>query len=84
MLLPRDNTTPQFKLDKVKVEGCYRCRKKDFEIEDNKLTCLNCGYLYWIEPDKSDGLYRSYTIPISHIEGEEVDASKWNAEKFNK
>jgi hypothetical protein len=84
MLLPRDNTTPQSKLEKVRLEGCYRCYKKDFEITDNKLVCLKCGYNYWIEPDKSDGLYRSYVISEESIIGKEADASKWNLEKSNR
>ena len=84
MINKRDSTTPESKLEKVRTEGCYRCRKNEFIDDTTKLTCLNCGYQYWIEPEKSDGLYRSYNIPISHIEGEEIDASKWNAEKFNK
>lgn len=72
--------SPQDKLASVKTEGCYRCGSTIFNESANKLVCSCCDYNYWIEPDKSDGLYRSYTISEESILGKQGDASKWNDE----
>ena len=72
--------SPQQKLESIRREGCYRCGGKDFLDSTTKLVCIECKYNYWIEPDKSDGLFRSYTISEEHINGRQADASKWNTD----
>lgn len=72
--------TPQQKLESIRREGCYRCHGLDFIDSSTKLVCMECGYNYWIEPDISDGLYRSYNISEEHIRGRQADASKWNTD----